>query len=845
MKKNFLERLKLIVAAAMVSVSLTMSPQYALPVHAATTCSSVVTYPGTTITAVNVREKAGTKYKSFGVVSANTGVTILGLCNNNGEDWYKVSVKVSGTARTGYIFASYVKKAGSAKGIVNVANGSYLNMRKSASTSSACVAKLYRGTKVTITGISGAWYKIKIVENGTSKSGYASAAYIKVSNSSTSTTDSSTGTGTAGTSSTGSTGTTTGPYRLEVLWGGTNESGASSNTVFNTTPGYVNANVTTSLNVRYMPNVQSSILLSIPTKTKVTVLGIEGEWYKIKVTYGGKTVTGYVVKKYITLGSENTQTPSDPVVVPPVNTTEQAAYVNSSVTSYLNVRDAANTSGKVLATIPYKTIVTVLGTSGDWYKIKFTYNGKTITGYAAKKYITIGTLPSDNNNNNNSNSNTTTETDNVAFETLLKKFPESYQSSLKSLHATYPKWKFVAVQTNLDWSAVIANESIVGRNVIQSNYPRGTSSLAPFSYLSTASGAYNWSTDSYVVKDGVNWYSADSKVIAHYMDPRNFLNSTDIFQFEALAYDSSQKPTVVQSILSNTFMKGNYSVVDSATNKVVTGSYKQAFMDAGTKAKASPYFLATRCKQEVGLNGSNSTSGKYPGYEGIYNYYNIGAFDGSNAVAQGLNWARTGTSYGKPWTNPYKSIVGGAQYIASNYINVGQNTLYLQKFNVNPSDPSKLYTHQYMTNVQAPYSEGRTTRSAYNNLGILSEEMVFYIPVYNNMPSKPCALPSSAGNPNPFLSSITVNGQDKNFGLTPTFSKPDSTGFLSNNTYTIVVPSNVSSVVVSATTVSRFATVSGTGTYTLGASGTTKKITLTGKAQNGKTQTYTVQITRK
>lgn len=833
MKKTFLERMKLVVGALVLALSLTVSPQCSLPVHAATTCSSVVSYPGTTISTVYLRTKAGTKYKAYGVVPANSSVTILGVCNK----WYKVSAKVNGVSRTGYLYAGYVKKAGSAKGTVNVSSGSYLNMRKSASTSSACIAKLYAGTQVTVTGINGAWYAISVVENGQTKSGYASAAYIKINSGS-----AATGTNT-GTNSSGSSGR---PLVVETVADSSNSYAGTVNiscVMLDNTPGYVNSNVTSSLNVRYSMNVQSTILMSIPPKTKVTVLGMEGDWYMIRVTYGGKTVTGFSMKKYITLGNGGTQQPSDSVNTPPVNTTEQAAYVNSLVTSYLNVRDSASTSGKVLATIPYKTVVTVLGTSGDWYKIKVTYNGKTITGYAAKQYITIGTLSS--GNNNNGNTNTSTETDNVAFETLLKKFPESYQSSLRSLHATYPKWKFVAVQTNLDWSTVIANESVVGRNVIQSNYPRGTSSLAPFSYLSTASGAYNWSTDSYVVKDGVNWYSADSKVIAYYMDPRNFLNSTDIFQFEALAYDSSQKPTVVQSILSNTFMKGNYRVVDSATNNVVTGSYKQAFMDAGAKAKASPYFLATRCKQEVGINGSNSTSGTYPGYVGIYNFYNIGAFDGSNAVAQGLQWASTGTSYGKPWTNPYKSIVGGAQYIASNYINVGQNTLYLQKFNVHPTDASKLYTHQYMTNVQAPYSEGRTTRSAYNSLGILSEEMVFYIPVYANMPSKPCALPASAGNPNPYLSSITVNGQGKSFGLTPTFSKPDSTGALSNNTYTIVVPSNVSSVVVSATTVSRFATVAGTGTYTLGASGTTKKITLTGKAQNGKTQTYIVQITRK
>lgn len=799
-------------------------------VYAETTCSTVTAYPGSTTTAVNVREKAGTKYKSLGVVAMNTPVTILGTCVNGSENWYKVEVKVGGKTQTGYIFASYVKKAGNLTGTVNVTAGSYLNFRQSASTSSACIGKLYRGNQVVVNGMEGAWYKITANINGTNKTGYVSAAYISLTGQTT----------TSNTTPTSNTNTDTKTYPTAL---------GTAVSQFNETPGVVNEKVTSALNVRYAATTKSSVLLSIPSKTAVTVIGVEGSWYKIKVTYGGKSVTGYVAKEYITLGKSET-TPSNPTTPStPTNTTEQAAYVNSNVTSYLNVRASAGTNGTVLMTIPTKTVLTVIGTSGDWYKVRVTYNGKTVEGYVAKQYVTIGTLtPSNGNNNNNSNNNNTNTpsgTDNVAFETLLSKFPASYQTSLRSLHQTYPKWKFVAVQTNLDWSTVIANESIVGRNVIQSNYPRGTSSLAPFSYLSTASGAYDWSTDKYVVKDGSNWYCANSTVISYYMDPRNFLNSNDIFQYEALSYDSSHKDTVVQSILNNTFMSGNYSVVDKSTGRTVTGSYKQAFMDAGAASNASPYFLATRCKQEVGAYGSGSTKGTYPGYEGYYNFYNIGAFDGGDAVAKGLAWAKTGTSYGKPWTNPYKSIVGGAQYIASNYINKGQNTLYFQKFNVVPSSSSNLYMHQYMTNVQAPYSEGRITKNAYRNYGILKDELVFYIPVYKNMPSTACALPAASGNPNPYLSSVSVTSGNVTYGLTPTFAKPSSSGALSNTNYTIVVPANVSSVNVNATAVSKYTTISGAGTYPLGASGTTKTITITGRAQNGKTQTYTIKVTRK
>ena len=328
-------------------------------VYAETTCSTVTAYPGSTTTAVNVREKAGTKYKSLGVVAMNTPVTILGTCVNGSENWYKVEVKVGGKTQTGYIFASYVKKAGNLIGTVNVTAGSYLNFRQSASTSSACIGKLYRGNQVVVNGMEGAWYKITANIHGTNKTGYVSAAYISLTGQTT----------TSNTTPTSNTNTDTKTYPTAL---------GTAVSQFNETPGVVNEKVTSALNVRYAATTKSSVLLSIPSKTAVTVIGVEGSWYKIKVTYGGKSVTGYVAKEYITLGKSET-TPSNPTTPStPTNTTEQAAYVNSNVTSYLNVRASAGTNGTVLMTIPTKTVLTVIGTSGDWYKVRVTYNGKTV-----------------------------------------------------------------------------------------------------------------------------------------------------------------------------------------------------------------------------------------------------------------------------------------------------------------------------------------------------------------------------------------------------------------------------------------------------------------------------------
>lgn len=597
---------------------------------------------------------------------------------------------------------------------------------------------------------------------------------------------------------------------------------------------------TTKVNVRKKAGTSYATYGMTEKGQYVTILGwttnLGMKWYKCKTEVNGKNVTGYIAAMYVK------------------KTAGQTGVVNNKVSSYLNVRKSASTSAKALTKVKKSATVSVTDVSYKskkyWYKIKTTVKGKNKTGYVVADYISMNPVkvpdePTAEKPEEQKEPETVmTEEE---FQALMTGFPADYQASLRALHTTYPKWKFVAMNTGLDWNAVIQGEGVVGRNVIQSNYPKGTNSLAPLSYLSTDSGAYNWQTNAYAVKDGTNWYSANKSVIAYYMDPRNFLNATDIFQFEALAYDSNQSANVVQSILGNTFMKGNYSVTDKATGKAATGSYLDAFMDAGKFAQVNPYFLATRVKQEVGLNGSNSTSGTYKGYEGLYNFYNIGANDGTNAVANGLNWAAGGstkaTTYGRPWTTPYKSIVGGAQYIASNYIKVGQNTLYFQKFNVKPTDMTKVYQHQYMTNVQAPSSEGRITRTAYNALNILGEAMVFYIPVYNNMPATACQLPAAAGNPNPFLSDISVYNGSSKLALSSAFAKPTATGALSNATYTVTVPATTMQVNIAATAISSKTTViSGAGLIPLNPPGQTTTAIVTGVAANGNRQDYIIHI---
>ena len=309
------------------------------------------------------------------------------------------------------------------------------------------------------------------------------------------------------------------------------------------------------------------------------------------------------------------------------------------------------------------------------------------------------------------------------------KYP-GYKELLKVIKAEHPTWTFTLLYTGLDWDTVIYNETVNhGTNLVQGKDGE---------WLCTASSCLN-SDGSHKVYEGSNWYCPSTKAISYYMDPRNFLYSNKIFQFERLSYtDGIYTVEGIEKILAGTFMANTSPQAYYGNSNYTSKSFAQIMLDAGISKQISPYHIASRIKQEIIVSGggpSRSVTGTVPGYEGLYNFFNIGASTGAGAIERGLEYAR-----GKNWTTPEAAIEGGAESIARNYIAKGQDTLYLQKFNVDSQDGT-LYTHQYQANIQAPESESKKIYESYNSLGLLNSALNFVIPVYENMPSIPCPMP--------------------------------------------------------------------------------------------------------
>ena len=316
---------------------------------------------------------------------------------------------------------------------------------------------------------------------------------------------------------------------------------------------------------------------------------------------------------------------------------------------------------------------------------------------------------------------------------MLDDYP-GYSSLLDDLLEEHPNWTFTILFTGLDWDTVITNETTAkhSRSLVQNK-----------------SGEWVCSICGDKTYDNGTWKCASAATVEYYMDPRNSLFEDYIFQFENLSWQDN-KYTIegVEAIISDCdYLQGDTIEYTNTSGKKATinKSYAEVIMEAAEEAGISPYHLASRIRQEQGpgKNSSATASGTYSSeYTGYYNFLNINASgNGSDTIIRNaLAYAKNSS---RNWNNPEKSIKGGAEFLARGYISDGQNTLYLQKYDVDNSDNS-LYSNQYQQNVSAAKTEGSEIMKTYKEIdGDLSTDFNFIIPVYENMPSTRCPMPGT------------------------------------------------------------------------------------------------------
>lgn len=313
---------------------------------------------------------------------------------------------------------------------------------------------------------------------------------------------------------------------------------------------------------------------------------------------------------------------------------------------------------------------------------------------------------------------------------ILDDYP-GYSDLIDNLLKEHPNWTFTILFTGLDWDTVIRNETTAshGRNLVQNK-----------------SGEWVCSVCGNKAYDNGSWRCASAATVSYYMDPRNSLYEDYIFQFENLKWvDGKYTIEGIEQIISDC----DYLLTDSITYTNTSGkkatikkSYAQVIMEAAKAAGISPYHLASRIRHEQGpgKSASATATGTYSGYTGYYNFLNVNASgNGSSTIIKNaLKYAKK-----QKWTDPEKSIKGGAKFLAKEYIQYGQSTLYLQKFDVDDSDDD-LYWHQYQQNVSAAKTESTTIMQTYREIDSdLDMPFNFVIPVFENMPDAVCPMPGT------------------------------------------------------------------------------------------------------
>lgn len=287
------------------------------------------------------------------------------------------------------------------------------------------------------------------------------------------------------------------------------------------------------------------------------------------------------------------------------------------------------------------------------------------------------------------------------------KYP-GFKAKLDAVKRERPGWKIRIMETGLDWNEVIRREGDgVGRS--------------PRSLVQGKYGEWIVSNQTY---DNGSWRAASDKAISYVMDPRNWLNpnNSSILQFMQLSYFEVSDENV-KVALKDTFF-------DNMDNARIINNVSRDY-------NINVFFVVARIIQEQGYKGSATWKMDSDG-KSYYNPFNINASGNgvSEIIKNALQRAKD-----KGWDTFEKGLRGGIEKIGTDYINEKQDTLYLQKFDV--ESKGTLYSHQYMQNIDAPRTEASILKSKMDKInGILDNNVVLLIPVYNNMPATPAAEPN-------------------------------------------------------------------------------------------------------
>ncbi|MEO2507594.1 SH3 domain-containing protein [Clostridium paraputrificum] len=706
---------------------------------------------------LRVREGASLQSTVIGYLVNGEVVNIKGET----EEWYRIDFK----GHEAYVSKEYVEvttlhKASRAvqKGQVYNTGGVGLNVRQTASSTSAKIGILKDGEVVQINSKSGDWYNISYGN----KTGFVHSKYIKLIQ----TTESGTNTNItkgkvnnitsnlrvrqAPSTSALTIGYLLSGQEVEITgesgdWykinfngkvgyshkdyitkisngsGSQNNNSSSNNSGSTVTEKDGTVNATDGLRVREGAGTNTKILGVLNHGSAVKIVDTNGSWYKIKYGSG----YGYVHKDYVTIktSSNNNNTQEKPDNKPEVVVKKGEVY---NTGSNLRVRSAANTNSIVLGYLVDGTKVDIIGSEGNWYKINF----KDKTGFVSKDYVrlvdekpTTPVVPP-----------VAPEVPNVPED--KPQIPdEKPEENLKAISIGSVNVSNLNVRSGAGTSHTIKGSvtlnhivEIVGEENgwYKIKYKEDTAYVSS-KYINISTGASNYGltvdkfaelqfpTLNMVQKDG-KWVNASLEDIKYYMNPSNFINDVSKYMFMKLNYVDGIPMSVINEVIQG---------------RGILSGKGNAFLEGAKKYNVNVMYLLSHARLETGNGTSTLSNGVLvTEVDGVpveprvvYNMYGVGAID-SDPLRGGSEYA-----YKQGWFTPELAISEGASWISKNYINstkYNQNTLYKMRWNMSSTS---IGWHQYASDIAWAEKQARIMAPYLEKCGVAFE---FDIPTFIN-----------------------------------------------------------------------------------------------------------------
>jgi cell wall-associated NlpC family hydrolase len=281
-----------------------------------------------------------------------------------------------------------------------------VRIRSSASTESEILDRGNNGEQVEVIEQNGDWYKV----NFKGKEGYIYKDYVKVEENSTSSSE-------ENNTENNSTAENNNTENTSDATNNTEKAMELSDVINNTTDTYILPNYTSTKLSKIEQGTKINIITSMANWAKVelneqyfwipkNVLMVEVTQSEIEEQKEEKTEENQTIEEQPSNQEQNQQEESEQEnqqqevaetsqekaevtqeVPTEIETEETAAYISSNVAS--NFRKGPSTATESLAKLARHTKVTIIGESGDWYKV--TYNGTV--GYISKALVTKGEPP--------------------------------------------------------------------------------------------------------------------------------------------------------------------------------------------------------------------------------------------------------------------------------------------------------------------------------------------------------------------------------------------------------------------------------------------------------------------